>query len=237
MKAILKKELNIYFKTPIAYVFIGMLISIGSIIFVAQNINNLSSDIPGFLAQLNTILIFLIPVLTMRMFCTEFSYGTNKLLFSNPISVIDIVLGKYISALIVFIVSAVLSLVFVFFTFIYGKIYFSEIALAYSGFILQAAALIAVDMFASSFSKNQIVAVIMAFGINIFLWIIDILSKSSMGFITKILNFISLYKRMEPFIIGQLSYASIAFFILFSICFILATIYRLNRVLYGGFRR
>ncbi len=237
MKAILKKELNIFFKTPIAYIFIGMLIIIGSILFVVQNISNLSSDIPGFLAQLNIILIFLIPVLSMRMFCTEFTYGTNKLLFSSPISVVDIVLGKYFAALIVFLISVLLSFVFVIFTLIYGKVYFWEIALAYTGFTLQAAALIAIDMFISSFSKNQIVAVIMAFGANFTLWLIDILSKSSSGLVSEVLTFVSLYKRVEPFMLGQLSYASVAFFVLFSICFILATIFKLNKTLYGGFRR
>lgn len=234
MLAILKKELSSYFNTSVAYVFIGMFSIIAGAIFAVQNLNNLSSDIPAFLAQLNLMLLFLTPVLTMKTYCDEFNLGTYKLLFSMPVSASSIVFGKFIAAAIVTILALSITLIFTIITAFYGVVYFPETFLAYIGFYLQALALLAIDMFISSFSKNQISAILMAFSINLLLWLLDILAKSTTATLNNVLNFISIYKRIEPFMIGQISISSIVFFIVCIACFIYANIYRLKKMVYGG---
>lgn len=234
MKAIYKKEMNLYFHSSIAYVFIAMFLLLAGLLYGLINLANQSSDIPGFIAQFSILSILLMPVLTMRMFCKEFQDGTHKLLFSTPTHTSDIVLGKFFAASSVLLLSLLLSLVFVVITSIYGAVYFAETTLAYLGLFFINILFLAIDMFISSFAKKQFSAIIFGFGVNLFLWFIDLLGTGSQFKWLNILEFMSPYQRVKPFMMGQLSYASIAFFVLGTCVFVFASTSRLNFLMFGG---
>ncbi len=234
MNAIVKKELIQYFHTSIAYIFIGMFMLLAGLLYGLINLANLSGDIPGFLGQFAVLCIILIPILSMRMFCKEFQDGTHKLLFSSPIKTSHIVLGKYLSGILIILLSIVLSLVFIAITAIYGQVFWAETMLAYLGFFLLCILFLSIDMFVSSFAKKQITSILLCFGINLILWFLDIIARGAAESYRGILSFLSPYQRLHSFMLGQLSFANIAYFIFVSSIFVLASISRLNWLQFGG---
>lgn len=211
-----------------------MFLLLAALLYGLINLANQSSDLPGFLGQFSILSILLMPVLTMRMFCKEFQDGTHKLLFSTPIHTSDIVLGKFLAAMTILLLSFGLSLIFVWITAIYGAVYPAETILAYVGLLCINVLFLSIDMFISSFAKKQFSAILFGFGINLFLWFVDLLGTGSQVGLANFLAFLSPYQRVKPFMIGQLSYASIAYFILLTIIFVLASINRLNFLVFGG---
>lgn len=229
MNAILRRELNSYFATPVGFIFMGVFLSLSGLFFWIQNISNLSSDLPGLLSQLTILLMFLIPVLTMRLLCAENIQGSDKLIFTAPVTVSQIVFAKFLAAAIVLGITILLTNINTVVIAIYGKVYLGEFICAYLGFLLQGIALLALDLFITSFAKNMVSAAVLAFGINLLVWLLDILANVlGEGIISSVLVFLSLYKRFEPFVLGQFSPASTMYFILFTMCFLAAVIYRLD---------
>ena len=108
---------------------------------------------------------------------------------------------------------------------IYGKVYVGEWFVGTLGFVLQAMAFLALDMLATCFTKNQVSAAIVAFAANFLLWMLDLLADQvSAPLASKALSFISLYDRYEPFILGQLSLASVVYFVSFIALCLTATV-------------
>ncbi len=233
MFTIIKRELLYYFYTSTAYAFLGIFISLAGLLYSLLNLIPLSSDIPGFLSQLNVVCLFLLPILTMNSFSKEFKQGTNKLLFSAPIPKHGIVLGKFFAAFNIVIIALFSTFIFVIFTKYYGEIYWAETLLAYLGIILNCILFLSLDLFIASICKNQIAAAIASFASNLFLWFIDLLPKNNV-LSTQFLSFISPYHRLTPFMIGQLSYANIVYFIVFSIILVHACTLYLQYLLLGG---
>ncbi|MDY6072758.1 MAG: ABC transporter permease [Eubacteriales bacterium] len=234
MFAIYKKELKIYFSTAIGYVFLGIYMLLAGLLYALINLASLSGDIPSFLGQFSIIQLFLIPMLSMGFFAKEYNEGTSKLLFSAPIKSSDIVLGKFLAGLTMIILSCTFSLVFIIITAIYGEVYIAETLLAYCGFFLLSVFILSIDTFLSSFAVNQITAIIISFAINLMLWLIDLINIDTTTIAGKILAFISPYKRVSSFMLGQLSIANLLYFLLFSYIFLWACVLNINTHIYGG---
>ena len=225
MIIVFKREFMAYFRTPIGYVFIGVFTTLSGIIFYLSNLSTLSGELLIFLSQLTLLVMLLTPVLTMRLLCEERQRRTDQLLLTSPISLTRIVLGKYFAASAVLWIAIALTNVCTLIIAIYGKVYPGEWFVGYLGFTLQSMSFLALDLFVTGFTKNQVPAAIIAFGANFLLWMIDLLADMvSVTIIADSLKFVSLYGRYEPFIIGQLSYASLIYFITFIALCLTATI-------------
>ncbi len=225
MPTIFKREFLAYFRTPIGYVFIGVFTALSGVIFYLNNLSSLSGELLIFLSQLTLLVMLLTPVLTMRLLCEERQRRTDQLLLTSPVSLGQIVLGKYLAAAAVMGIAIALTNVCTLVIAIYGTVYPGEWFVGYLGFTLQSLAFLALDMFVTGFTKNQVPAAIAAFAANFLLWMIDLLAdKVTVPFIADSLNFISLYGRYEPFIIGQLSYASLLYFVTFIAVCLTATV-------------
>ena len=128
-------------------------------------------------------------------------------------------LGKYLAACTVLLLSILLSFVYVLLVALQGKVYLGELVTIYIGFSLQGCAFIAFDLMISSLAKSPATATVLAFGGNLFLWLATIASSGATAVIVKRINaFFNLYDRLIPFLYGQLSYANTLFFLLFSCC-------------------
>lgn len=236
MLAIFKREMQSYFLTPIGYVFIGVFLFLGGIMFYVMNLVTRDSNLFAFLGELSYVWMLLSPVLTMRLLAEEKQKKTDQLLLTSPVSLFGIVGGKYLAALAVLIGTTLLLNVYVLVIMIYGKVYFSEWLVGMLGFILQGAAFLALDLYISGIAQNQVTASVAAFGANLFIWILDLLT----GFLTlpaatAFLTFTSLFKRYEPFLMGQLSYASVLFFLCFTLFFLMAAVHHMDaRRVKGG---
>ncbi|MGN0794360.1 MAG: ABC transporter permease [Aristaeellaceae bacterium] len=235
MRAIWKRELQGYFYTPVGYVFMGVFLLLASVMFYVSIMQNRSSDLPTFIGMLSYLWMLLCPVLTMRLLAEERQRRTDQLLLTSPVSLPGVVLGKYLAAVTVMLLTVALTLLFVLIVAIYGQVYPAELMVSYLGFILQGCAFIAIDLFLSGCAGNQVTAAVMAFGANFLLWILDMLETSvSSAFVRNALSFFSLYARSESFMMGQLSFTGVGYFLSISAAFLVLTVHVLDSRRYRG---
>ena len=235
MRAIWKRELQAYFFTPVGYVFMGVFLLLSSAMFYTTIMQNRSSDLPTFIGLMSYLWMLLCPVLTMRLLAEERQKRTDQLLLTSPVSLPAVVLGKYLAAVTLMLVTVLLTGLFVLIVAIYGAVYPAELLVSYLGFVLQGCAFIALDLFLSGCAGNQVTAAVMAFGANLLLWMLDLLENAvSIAFVKEIISFLSLYTRSEPFLMGQLSFAGVGYFLSFAAAFIALTIHMLDSRRYRG---
>ena len=214
MTAIWRRELQSYFYTPVGYVFMGVFLTLSSVMFYLQIMQQRSSDLLSFIGQMSYLWMLLTPILTMRSFAGERKARTDQLLLTSPVSLWGVVGGKFLAACAVLLCSVALSLVFVLIVALHGQVYPQELAVGYLGFILQGCAFIALDMLISAQCRATMTAAIVAFGGNLLLWLMDVLNAAiDIKIVNSILTFISPYQRCAPFKLGQLSFANALYFV------------------------
>lgn len=235
MLSIWKRELQGYFYTPVGYVFMGVFLLLSSVIFFLTIMQTRSSDLLTFIGTMSYLWMLLCPVLTMRLLAEEKQKRTDQLLLTSPVSLPGVVLGKYLAAVTVMLSTVLLTGLFVLIVAIYGKVYPGELLVGYLGFVLQGCAFIALDLFISGCTSSQVTAVVAAFGANFILWMLDLLQTAvRIDWVNTLLSFFSLYERSEPFLMGQLSFASVGYDLVFASSFILLTIHAMDSRRYRG---
>ncbi|GAA4807369.1 gliding motility-associated ABC transporter permease subunit GldF [Litoribaculum gwangyangense] len=171
MLAILKKEINSFFSSPIGYLVIAIFLVLNSLflwLFKGEfNILDYGfADLSSFFLLAPWILIFLIPAVTMRSFSDEKKQGTLELLLTKPISHLNIVLGKYFGAFILILIALLPTLIYVYTVYELGNpvgnLDMGTVLGSYFGLLFLVAAYTAIGVFASTLSDNQIVAFISA---------------------------------------------------------------------------
>ena len=225
MFAVLKKEFKSYLLSPIGYIFVGLFLLMFSIFFIVTIFQNSVINFEYLFYNGATILTFVVPVLTMRMFSEERKNGTEQLLLTSPRSITSIVLGKFFAAALIMLITEA-------FTLIYFAIlkYFGEPSLAVAlttlgGFFLLSLAYISFGMFASSITENQIIACVLTIGVFIAMWFLPLFNSSISG----VLKQFSLINMFDKFPEGIISISEIVTFTTFTILFILLTIIVLQR--------
>ena len=234
MISIWKRELQAYFYTASGYIYMGVFLALSSIMFYLQILQNRSSDLLTFMGQMSYLWMLLSPVLTMRLLTDEKQKHTDQLLFTSPVSLMGVVLGKFLAALSVMGITVLFTLGYVLVVSIYGQVYPGEMMVGYLGFVLQGCAFVAIDLYVSSLVATPVSAVVISIGINLCLWIMDMLAYNLPEWIGDVLTFFSLYSRNEPFLMGQLSFASVMFDLSVVVIGLVLTIHRLDSRRYQG---
>ncbi len=235
MRAVWKREMQGYFFTATGYVFLGVFLTVSSVLFYLEILNQRSGDLPTFIGEMSYLWMLLSPVLTMRLLAEEKQKKTDQLLLTSPVSLPRIVFGKYLAAVTVLGMAAALTLLYAGIVAIYGRVYPAELAVNYLGFILQGCAFAALDLFLSGCAETPVTAAVLAFGANFLLWILDLLENAvKIEWIAGILRFCSLYARNEPFLMGQLSFAGVLFDLSVIALFLALTVFRMDRKRIGG---
>jgi len=233
--AICKKEIKTYFTSPIAYVIITVfLVLVGfffySLIWWFNSQSMQMARNPYYYQQLNInqmvysplfhnisiILLLMIPLLTMRLFSEEKKIKTDELLYTSPLSVNQIILGKYFASLMVLAVMLALTGVLSFFTFAYGNPETVPVLNGYLGLFLMGASFIAIGIFFSSLTENQIVSAILTFGALLLFWILNWASYSAGGFWRGVLNYLSFFQHFDDMTKGILDTTDVVYYISFS---------------------
>lgn len=173
MLAMYLKELRSYFTSAIGYVFIGTFLIITGIFFALSNLLSGSAYYNGVLSNINFIFIFIVPVLTMKLVSEETKTKTDQLLYTSPLKVTDIILGKYFAAITIFAVSVLITVLYPLILSMFGKVAPLEVLTGYIGLFLLGSSLIAIGLFVSSLTENQITAVVITFGAMLFIQLID----------------------------------------------------------------
>ena len=234
MNTIRKREMQGYFYTPVGYVFIGVFLTVSSVLFYMQILRQRGGDLPSFISSMGYLWMLLSPILTMRLLAEEKQRKTDQLLLTSPVSLPGIVLGKYLAAVTVLLITAGMTLLFVLVVALYGRVYPAELAVNYLGFIMQGCAFVAMDLFLSGCAGTPIIAAVMAFGANFLMWILDLLENAvQVEWAAEALRFLSLYRRNELFMLGQLSFAGLLFDLSFIAAFLALTIWHLDRKRYA----
>ena len=197
---IANKEVRTYFASPMAYVVSAAFLAITGFFFVASVSDAFSeASIRGFLAGAVFFMIFMSPAITMRLLAEEQKIGTLELLLTSPVREFEIVLGKFLAALITVMAMLVLSLYFVILLFVYGIPDVGPILTGYLGLVLYAAATLAIGLFASSLSPNQIVGLVVGAGLLTGLTIIDFVSDRVTGIGSEVLDALQLGASFSVF--------------------------------------
>ena len=221
MFAIMKKEFKSYLLSPIGYIFIGLFLLMFSIFFVATIFNYSVLNFEYLFYNGATILTFITPVLTMRMFSEERKNGTEQLLLTSPRSIVSIVLGKFFAAGTIIVITEILTLVYFAILSFFGTPSLKVAIATLGGFLLLSLAYISFGMFASSITENQIVASVLSIGIFLVMWFLPYFNET--------LSMFSLINLFDKFPQGIVAWSEIIAFVSFSVLFILLTIIILQR--------
>jgi ABC-2 type transport system permease protein len=224
MFAIFKKEVRSYFYSPIAYVLIGLFVLLVSAFFYLGNIKSQSADFTQVLPTIGFILVFIIPMLTMRILSEDRKNGTEVLLITSPVSLTSVVLGKFLAMMFVFFVMICITFIYPIIIFAFGKPPIAPLITSYIGLILLGAAFISLGVFASALTENQIISVVISFVSLLFIQLIDAVGNAAGGLISTVLHWFSLQSRYSDFTAGQLSLASIVYYLSFIAVFLFLTI-------------
>ena len=200
MKTILSREFKAYFNSPIGYVFLTFYLFMFGFYFSGININQSNGDYGLVFNYLVNLLLFTIPLMTMRLLSEEKKNKTDQLLLTAPISVKDIVLGKYFAAILLFLLTLAITLIHPIILTFLGDVPWPTVISTYVGYFLLGATLIAMSLFISSLTENQIISAIASIGIFLLLLLIDALATlippqrfSSLIFVLVIVIAITLY--------------------------------------------
>ncbi len=236
---ICRKELKSYFASPIAY----LLMAFFALIFGFAFFNATREFVRfGFMAQMqgqnmpmnvneqvirpllgfaSTVALFLVPMITMRLFAEEKKTGTIELLMTSPVYDWEIILGKWLGALLLYLCVLAMSAINIAVLFAFGKPDWKPILIGYLGLILQGGTLLAIGAFISTTTKNQIIAGGVTFFVCLLLWLLSWFTAFDSTGYAQVVSYLSIVTHFEGFAKGVLDskdvifYVSMIFFALF----------------------
>lgn len=163
IKTIYSKELKSYFNSPIAYIVIIVFLAIVGYFFTSSFFSNSMSTLRGMFDMVPFVFLFFIPAITMRSFSEEKKQGTIELLLTKPVKDYELVIGKFLSAFVLMLITLLPTLLYVVALLVLGDTDKGALIGGYMGLILMGAIYIGVGIFASSLTENQVVAFIVSF--------------------------------------------------------------------------
>jgi ABC-2 type transport system permease protein len=225
------KELRSYFVSPIAYLLLAMFAVIfgfffwnvvGYFVFAGMESQMRGSMFPmninegvirPLLSNVSVIGLFLVPMITMRLFAEEKRSGTIELLATSPIHDLEIILGKWLAAVILYAGMLLLTALNFVWLFKYGNPDWKPLAIGYLGLLLQAGALLAVGTFISTLTRNQIIAGGATFGVCLLLWVLEWVSGYDTATWARVLAYLSVLSHFDSFAKGVLYSKDLIFYI------------------------
>ncbi len=228
---ICRKELGSYFVSPVAYLLLTMFALIFGFFFwnalgvfiiegmemqmrgqsFPMNINE--QIIRPLLSNASVIGLFFIPMITMRLFAEEKRTGTIELLATSPIRDIEIIIGKWLAALMLYCFLLLFTALNFAFLFKYGNPDWKPLLLGYLGLLLQAGAFLAIGTFISTLTKNQIIAGAATFGVELILWVIGWVGEYETALWAHVLSYFSVLTHFESFARGTLDSKDLVFYV------------------------
>lgn len=225
MSAIFRRELGAFFTSGIAYVFLAVFYLLAGLFFYMYTLSSSTTDMSGMFSMLFAVIIFLIPILTMKSFSEEKKQKTEQGLLTAPVGLGGIVLGKYFATILMYIFGVSIVLIYALIISYFGSVDWGILFSNYLALILLGAAFIPIGMFISSLTENQVVAAVGGICSLLFLCLVDILTNYiSIDFITDFLNSISFYNKYYEFTCGIFNLSSVLFYISTAVIFNFLTV-------------
>jgi len=218
--AIAGKELRSYFASPIAYVVIGFFAFLFGYFFYAMLIifNQQSAQFEGqgggadinqqlirpLFLNASVILLFVLPLITMRTYSEEKRSGTIELLLTSPLTDVQIILGKFLGAMGLYAAMIAITAVHMALLFSYGNPEWKVVVTGYIGLLLMGGCFISVGLLISSLTKNQIVSGMATFAVFLLLWVINWIASFTGPTTQSVLNYLSITDHFDDFTRGIL---------------------------------
>ncbi len=221
MGAIYRREMGAFFTSSIAYVFLAVFYLASGYFFYSASLYSATTDMSGVFTSLFLIIVILIPILTMRLFSEEKKQKTEQGLLTSPVSIGGIVLGKYFAALTMYSIGLAILLVYAVILSFFGTVTWGIIISNIIALFLVGAAFIAVTVFISSLTENQVVAAVLGIIALLILYMLDVFANyvSSVPVLPDVLNALSFYTRYYEFTAGLFDPASVLFYLSTAVIF------------------
>lgn len=228
---ICRKELNSYFVSPIAYILLAIFAivfgyffwnSVGYFIFAGMEAQMRGSMFPmnineqvirPLISNVAVIGLFLIPLISMRLFAEEKRAGTFELLATSPVRDFAVIFGKWLAAVLLYGGMLLVSAINFAWLFRYGNPDWKPLAISYLGLLLQAGFMLAIGTFISSLTRNQIIAGAVTFAACLLLWVLGWVSEYDSTPVARVMSYLSIPIHFESFEKGLLSLKDAVFFV------------------------
>jgi ABC-2 type transport system permease protein len=231
--AITIKEFRSYFASPIAYILLGLFSLMFGYFFYAflmafvqqseqmmqfggggsANVNQMM--IRGLFQNAAVIILFVMPIITMRTYSEEKRSGTIELLLTSPVTDIEIIVGKFLGALSLYGAMLLVTMIYIAILFRIGNPEWRPIVAGYLGLLLMGGCFLSVGLFISSLTKNQIVAGFLTFATFLMFWIINWMGESSGPTTRDVLNYLSITEHFEDFSRGIIDTKNLVYYLSF----------------------
>lgn len=221
---IVRREMRSYFGSPWSYLITAAFLIVSGYGFGWSSVTYLETSIQGFMGWCGFFLLFLAPALTMRLLAEEEKLGTLELLMTSPVRDVEVIVGKYLSGLSMFCVMLMTSFYYPILLFWFGKPDPGPIISGYLGLFLLGAVYLAIGLFASSLTANQVVAFVIGSIIVIFFWFIDGASDMVGDTAADILRGLSLSADYPKFSRGIIDTNAIIYYLNILLLFLFLTV-------------
>ncbi|MBQ2733395.1 MAG: ABC transporter permease subunit [Clostridia bacterium] len=219
MLAIYKRELRAYFVTPIGYVCLAIFLAASAFLFSLTTLQSQTTDMGSYFMFSLFVLIIVCALLTMRLFAEEKKMRTEQLLMTAPISITGMVTAKFLAAETVFAAGILLSALNVIPLYLYAEPYTAQIVGNYVAFFLVGSSFVAIGIFMSSLTENQLAAAVATIGVLFFLLIMNFANSFIDLYIFRyVIDWLSIYARYQNFTQGIFDYNALLYYA--SICFV-----------------
>ena len=224
MFAILKRELSAYFASPIGYIYLAVFYVFSGYYFFSVLYSN-TTNMTAVFTGLFTIILMLIPILTMRLFSEDRKNRTDQALLTAPVNLLGMVMGKYLAALVVYLLGVAITIVYAIVIATFARPDWSVIAGNVAGMVLLGAAMIAIGMFISAMTENQVIAAVGGFAVGFALIMVDSLSGLiTIPWLSKFVAGLSFMTRYNSFTTGILDISNVFFFVSVCAVFVFLTV-------------
>ncbi|PKN63690.1 MAG: ABC transporter permease [Deltaproteobacteria bacterium HGW-Deltaproteobacteria-15] len=253
MLAVLRKELTIFVSSPIFYaaLFIFLLLTgyffystvVGySLIslqassnpYLVERLNISDMFLKPFFADIAIILLLMLPLISMRTYAEEKKTGTIELLFTYPISDAAVLAGKFAAAVIILIIMLAGTVPSLLLLASIAKLEWGLVLSGYLGLMLMGASFLALGVFASSITENQIVAAVISFGLLLLFWVLGWGSRLAGPLMQEVIKQISVVDHLESFVEGLVDTRDLIFYLLFSFFWLFLTLRFLHSRFWRG---
>ncbi len=210
---IARRELNAYFVSPIAYVVTALFLALHSYMFSLILFFSQEASMRFLFGTMTSVLLFVAPVLAMRLLAEEYRTGTIELLLTSPLRDWELVVGKWLAAVGLWLVMLFLTLVYPYFLYLYGPPDWGPVLSGYLGMFLFGAALLALGTLASALTENQIIAAVLGAVLTVGLWVLRGAGDLLGGQVGALLNYIALADHTVDFTRGVVDTRDILYFL------------------------
>jgi len=208
---IARREWQVSFQSPLAYVLLGLWMLLAGWFYVSIILSSQSTDLGPLGQNMTILLLFIAPLLTMRLLAEERRSGSEELMLTAPLSPAQWVVGKYIGALLVWTIFIAVAFLFPLVTSRLGALAWGPVAALWLGLWLFGAATLAIGLFASALTENQVVAAMVSFAVVLLFYATTWIQTT--GWVSTLLGYLSMPNQLNDFTVGILSVRHLLYFI------------------------